>query len=153
MGEIFNKIRIKYIEFLREKKFHFLIKFFNSLNKKKYSEFSRLAEQKGYHIVKTGMYSPIPIVDELTEKTFSIKPNYYFDWNEENQLRLLENLGKYSKEFTEIKENNIWNYQNKYFGGHDASIYYTIIRHFKPKKIIEVGAGHSTKLAPLLSSK
>jgi hypothetical protein len=29
----------------------------------------------------------------------------------------------------------------------DAHVYYTFIRHFRPKRIMEIGAGHSTLLA------
>jgi Methyltransferase domain len=36
---------------------------------------------------------------------------------------------------------------NEQFGHSDASLYYSIIRRFRPRRIVEVGAGHSTKLA------
>ncbi len=36
---------------------------------------------------------------------------------------------------------------NDQFGHSDASLYYSFIRRFRPRRIVEVGAGHSTKLA------
>ncbi len=36
---------------------------------------------------------------------------------------------------------------NDQFGHSDASLYYSLIRRFRPRRIVEVGAGHSTKLA------
>ncbi|HWZ86140.1 MAG TPA: class I SAM-dependent methyltransferase [Thermoanaerobaculia bacterium] len=36
---------------------------------------------------------------------------------------------------------------NAQFSHSDASLYYSIIRRFRPQRIVEVGAGHSTRLA------
>jgi hypothetical protein len=36
---------------------------------------------------------------------------------------------------------------NDQFSHSDASLYYSLIRRFRPQRIVEVGAGHSTKLA------
>jgi hypothetical protein len=36
---------------------------------------------------------------------------------------------------------------NEQFSHSDASLYYSLIRRFRPARIVEVGAGHSTKLA------
>lgn len=36
---------------------------------------------------------------------------------------------------------------NDQFSHSDASLYYSMIRRFRPRRIVEVGAGHSTKLA------
>ncbi len=38
-----------------------------------------------------------------------------------------------------------WN--NEQFSHADAALYYTLIRRLRPKRIVEVGSGHSTKLA------
>ena len=38
-------------------------------------------------------------------------------------------------------------WSNDQFGHSDASLYYSLIRRFRPRRIVEVGAGHSTKLA------
>jgi len=38
-------------------------------------------------------------------------------------------------------------WSNDQFGHADASLYYSIVRRFQPRRIVEVGAGHSTKLA------
>ena len=36
---------------------------------------------------------------------------------------------------------------NDQFSHSDASLYYSILRRFRPRRVVEVGAGHSTKLA------
>jgi len=48
--------------------------------------------------------SPIPVVDELPDETFSIKSNYHIDWNDKGQLDLLSTLENFTKEFSEILE-------------------------------------------------
>ena len=71
--------------------------------------------------------------------------------NEQNQLKLLENFN-FKNELIELDLNKGSKDFNFYFGNGsfekgDAEIYYQIIRYFKPKKIIEVGSGHSTLIA------
>ena len=46
-----------------------------------------------------------------------------------------------------VISNERTNFNNKFFEAGDAEIYYQIIRYFKPKKIIEIGSGHSSLLA------
>ena len=36
---------------------------------------------------------------------------------------------------------------NSWFASVDAELYYSMIRHFRPKTIVEIGAGHSTRFA------
>lgn len=106
----------------------------------------QFAEKQGYHITRTGFYSPIPTLSELSDDLFEIK-DYHIDWNEDVQCDLLNVLKNYSLEFRQLVDNGKYNMKNGTFEHHDTPLYYAIIRHFKPKKIIEVGAGNSTKLA------
>lgn len=38
-------------------------------------------------------------------------------------------------------------WQNAYFGRTDANVLYSMVRHLKPKRIIEIGSGNSTRFA------
>ncbi len=40
-----------------------------------------------------------------------------------------------------------FNFDNGFFSGFDAAVYYSLIRHLKPQRIIEIGGGYSTQLA------
>lgn len=40
-----------------------------------------------------------------------------------------------------------FSYQNRNFQGGDADLWYHVVRHFKPKRVVEVGSGHSTRMA------
>ena len=118
----------------------------------KYVNMFHQFEKNGFHILKTGFYSPIPIIDEIPEEFFS-KESSTVDWNEQGQINNLKNLSKYALELKEVFDKMEIKTYNPSFGWHDAPIYYSIIRHFKPEKIIEVGAGESTKIAHLASQK
>ena len=67
-------------------------------------------------------------------------PGVNFDLD--NQVK---NLSQFS--YSEELNNLSFNFNNKFFEAGDAEIYYQIIRYFKPKKIIEIGSGHSSLLA------
>jgi predicted O-methyltransferase YrrM len=98
-----------------------------------------------------------PIVDHYYEPLFNQKhlkislrderdlPG--LDLNEAKQLQLLKTLN-FSNEINAIAQlpNSPKNYSfNKgpFLSG-DAEILYAMVRHFKPKRIIEIGCGHST---------
>jgi len=51
------------------------------------------------------------------------------------------------------KDELSYSYQNRNFGRGDADLWYHVIRHFKPRRIFEIGSGHSTKMARLAVDK
>ncbi len=70
--------------------------------------------------------------------------------NESEQLKFIKNF-KYTKELRNLNlkeesKNYGFKIRNGSFENGDAEIYYQILRYFKPKKIIEVGSGHSTQI-------
>lgn len=71
--------------------------------------------------------------------------------NEENQIRLLEDLSRFYCSFYEDykidpKENR-YKLKNGMFDEADAILYYGILRKYRPQRIIEIGSGYSTALA------
>jgi predicted O-methyltransferase YrrM len=74
------------------------------------------------------------------------------DFNEEGQLEFLQNL-IYQTEFSKYVEIekcksdvDAFKFGNGSFESGDAEFLYNIVRHIKPKRIIEVGCGTSTKI-------
>ena len=74
------------------------------------------------------------------------------DFNEEGQLKFLQNLN-YQTEFSNFVEieqsksdQDAFNLENGSFESGDAEFLFNFVRHTKPKKIIEVGCGSSTKI-------
>jgi Methyltransferase domain len=72
------------------------------------------------------------------------------DWNRAGQLSLLKEF-HYVTELLAIpvsgKEELVFYYDNPSLCPTDAEFLYNIVRRFKPRRIIEVGCGHSTLLA------
>jgi len=63
---------------------------------------------------------------------------------------VLVELQKYEKRFNDFEEasHNIVGYTfvNDYFSSPDAEVLYAMVRKFQPRKVIEVGSGHSTRI-------
>ncbi len=97
----------------------------------------------------THFYSPLPDIDLV--KT-NIKRWYHegssegIDWNIAEQLYLLKALEQFNTENRYLPDFDTINAQGfgHGYGEVEAHILYRMIRHFKPKKIIEVGSGVSS---------
>ena len=99
-----------------------------------------------------GTYSS-PIVDgaemrKREEEIFSIKSKDIpgIELNENNQLNLLKEFEGYYHyvPFKDLKSDHRYFYENGYYLHSDAIFLYSMIRHFHPRRIIEIGAGFSS---------
>lgn len=97
-------------------------------------------------------YSPVPDLDEVgenAERIFSTVPTDIpgISLNEQQQLALLKEFKIYYDElpFQPEKEGNLrYYFENPSYSYSDAIFLYCMIRHFKPKRIIEIGSGYSS---------
>ncbi|AQR96994.1 class I SAM-dependent methyltransferase [Clostridium saccharoperbutylacetonicum] len=97
-------------------------------------------------------YSTIPNMKEVFENQENIfnKNLEYIegvDLNTKYQLQLLEEFSGYYKDmpFTNKKIDSLrYHFENNAFEYSDAIILYSILRHLKPNKLIEVGSGYSS---------
>jgi predicted O-methyltransferase YrrM len=97
-------------------------------------------------------YSPIPDIKEIelqSEIIFdrSVKKVPGIHINEEAQLGLTKKFIAFYNEIPFSDNKNMENryyFENAYFSYGDAVILYSIIRFFKPRKIIEIGSGFSS---------
>ncbi len=100
-------------------------------------------------------YSPIPDLDQVR-----VKENHIWDkkpedlkglcLNEEEQLNLIEQFGTFYEElpFGEQKQAGLrYYFENEFYSYADAIFLYSMIRHLKPKRLIEVGSGFSSCVA------
>jgi len=108
---------------------------------------------------KIGIY---PLVDHYYEPQFNfstLKKNLNeprqlsgINWNDAEQLFLLKEF-TFSYELKQLKTTFTspieYYFGNNSFESGDAEIWYNLIRYIKPRKIIEIGSGHSTNLARL----
>lgn len=99
-----------------------------------------------------------PILDHYYEPLFNIKHLRYslrnirflpgIDLQEDTQIALLNSFD-YSKELMKLPKDypgvdGKFFYNNQVFESGDSEILYSLVRKFKPSKIIEIGAGFST---------
>jgi hypothetical protein len=110
-------------------------------------------------LLNVGVY---PIEDHYYEPLFNSKHLYKplsderklsgINWNESEQLAIL-NAFDFQQELNLIPEDYTddtrFYFKNMTFATGDSEYWYNIIRLKKPQKIIEIGSGHSTKMARL----
>jgi hypothetical protein len=104
-----------------------------------------VVDRWGYHIRPIHYYEPIPDFSAITSEQLERRREFRsidFRWDE--QLRLLRELVTYRDELPELSNTD---FQNDYFNGLDAAVYYSLIRHLKPQRVIEIGSGYSTRIA------
>ncbi len=101
----------------------------------------RRFEFLGFRVTPAVYDSPIPASKELTPELFQSQTNSIgLDWNVEVQRIYLDQVfSKYATE-TEFEP-------NPNFSVVDGAILHSMIRHHRPKKIVEIGSGWSTIIA------
>jgi hypothetical protein len=99
-----------------------------------------------------GYYSPIPSIEEIKDYNFDCPwPDALpgIDLNADEQLNLLYSFEPFYRElpFHEEKSEGLrYYYNNGFYCYSDAILLCCMIRHLKPKKIIEVGSGFSSSV-------
>lgn len=108
-------------------------------------------QAEGMHIMPVSFYSPVPDTSKLPPSTWtkrSAMPG--IDMNIGVQLHFLNAiLPKYQHEycaFPKVSRGNRFefSYDNNQFVGLDPVVLHTMVRHHKPRLIIEIGSGYST---------
>jgi len=113
----------------------------------------RLWEDHGFHLTPVHYHQPIPEVRSLPEHLFEEEhPMAGIDMNVDTQLLLLtrifpqfrEKYNKFPRERTSVAHE--FYSDNEMFSGTDALALYCMVRYFKPRRIIEIGGGLSTRV-------
>jgi hypothetical protein len=110
----------------------------------------RVARGYGYDLVRRDFYSPVPRVPPADHPVWapSALPGVTLDTA--THLRFLETeLGRYLPEFGPPAHPDparpggfhLW---NGYYQAVDADVLYAMIRHLKPRRVLEIGSGYST---------
>ena len=103
-----------------------------------------VSDRWGYHIRPIHYYEPLPDFRAITpEQTTRRRTFPGIDFHRQDQLTLLGALTTYREEIRALD----FDFGNNYFSGFDAAVYYSLIRHLKPQRIIEIGGGYSTRIA------
>ncbi len=112
-----------------------------------------LAQAEGVHVLKNHFYSPVPDTSTLDARLWERRADEDggLDLREEHQLRLLRELRRFAHELDDVPEQSDdparFHWGNPAFWPGDGAVYYAMLRHVGAKRILEVGSGHSTRLA------
>ena len=101
-------------------------------------------EKYDVHLTPAHFYAPVPDLRELSPELWS-QPSELpgIDLRPAAQLALLEQLAPYAPELEGLQ----FDFDNNAFAHSDAPALYAMIRHLRPRRVIEVGSGHSSLLA------
>lgn len=102
-------------------------------------------EKHGFHVTPVHFYEPIPDTQSLPETLWS-KPSELIgiDMKDSVQLDLLQNhFAKFRSEYESLSAEpppgEVWPFSRT-----DVLVAYCMVRHFQPRRIIEVGSGFSS---------
>lgn len=112
--------------------------------------------RNGFHLLRKHYYLPIPQEADLNSKFWEKRSELVgLEMNDTYAIGLLDSvfplyLDEFRSSFSIHKspaDPAQFYLINSSFMAIDAHVYYIFIRHFKPKQILEIGAGNSTLLA------
>ncbi len=112
-----------------------------------------IAQRFGINITYNHYYSTIPDINKLDEKIWKKRTKLVgININEDKQLYIRSIYNdEYKEEYyrfpwnkTEINKPYDYYLNNPSFGSISGPILYSMIRYYKPSKIIEIGSGYST---------
>jgi hypothetical protein len=109
------------------------------------------AQARGLHILPVHYYTPIPDTTTLNGKHDDAPSSLTgINLNLGKSLAFLESITTpYRNEFAhfprhEIPQGRAFTLKNGAYSAGDAEVLYSMVRHIRPSKIIEIGAGNST---------
>lgn len=111
----------------------------------------RVFQSLGFHIVRNHFYAPVPDTRRLDPELWTKHSELVgIEMNADHQLNLMnEVFPKYigECEFSQHKKTTLpyeFVFGNDFFEAVDAEVLHSFVRHFKPKKVVEIGSGWST---------
>jgi predicted O-methyltransferase YrrM len=102
----------------------------------------QLARAAGQDLVTRNFYSPIPDWEQLPAEVFDRRGSVrWIEFDTDAQLRFLKTLEPFLAEF-EPPSGWIWGRET--YGPVEADVLHAIVRHQRPRRIIELGSGFSS---------
>ena len=109
----------------------------------------------GIYPLRDHYYKPLVRPDALRFSLSDERNLPGLDLNESGQLELLSEL-VWADELLEIPRDATgrreFYYNNEFFQSGDAEILYSMVRRFRPSRVVEIGSGHSTLLVAAATS-
>lgn len=102
------------------------------------------------HVPPGHFYSPVPGDADVSRREQPGAAPAGIDLNADGQRQLLEQLSAYYGElpFAQTRREGVrYSFDNIFYCHSDAIYLYGMMRHFRPKRLIEVGSGYSSSVA------
>ncbi len=117
-----------------------------------------VADRWGHHVRPIHWGEPLPDFREITVERAAVRREpSAIEFDLEAQRRLQARLGgKCGAELAALAREAgpaAFEFRNGYFEGLDAAIYYALIRDLRPRRVIEIGSGFSTRIAARAAEK
>ena len=116
--------------------------------------FFQIWERNGFHITANHFYEPVPDVSKLDDSLWQRAVDLVgVDMNESGQLALLDTVAaRYKAEYDQFPlrataDPTQYHFDQPMFRSVDAEMLYSMIRHSRPRRMVEIGSGYSTLLA------
>ena len=109
-----------------------------------------LGHRFGYSVIRDGAGSPVPWpIPEPDDPIWSRRSELVgVNFDLDAQLAFVrESLADYIKEFDRDIRGGGYNVWNNLYQAGDAHILYALLRHLRPKQVLEIGSGNSTIVA------
>lgn len=108
----------------------------------------RLTDRWEFHIRPHHFYEPLPDFARLDPaRVAARRESAAIDWRLPQQLQLLQNLAAFAEEIAGLA--GPFDFDNDTFRDFDAALCYALIRHLKPRRVIEIGGGNSTRITAI----
>lgn len=103
-----------------------------------------LGERLDHDVVERTIYSPVP--DVRPEHAAAARQPAGFELDTGAQLEWVEaDLGALLAEFgSGVAASDVW---NGWYQGEDAALLHAMLRRLRPRRVLEIGSGHSTRFA------
>ena len=108
------------------------------------------ARRLGFDLVNRHFYSPVPDLENIPDAYWSRRSALAgLDWDADRQLAYVEeDLAAHVREFTPSRSAPpgapAFYLDNGTYGAVDAELLYAMVRHHKPRRVLEVGSGFSS---------
>ncbi len=114
-----------------------------------------LGERLGFHITPNHYYEPIPDNRKIRNAWGGESDLPGLTIDDKKIIELLNDFSLYKNEYDDPRNKKTlrYNSNNLNYGPVDIEVYYSMIRHMKPKQIIEIGSGESTFIASFALEK
>jgi hypothetical protein len=106
------------------------------------------AQAMDVHVLPVHYGSPVPDTRALPGRLWEAPRSFggALDLDVERQLAFLRSVSTHAPELATLEAEGI-SWDNLTISRTDASLYYCIVRELRPRRVIEVGGGHSTRVA------